>query len=118
MPRKPPEQPSTWLDFFRNLAVALLLAVGVRTALAEPFHVPSESMEPTLLVGDFMLASKFAYGYSRYSLPLAFGGHRRRACRRRRLPRCGRDARQTRMIEHVASAAAGALKSIWRDGYR
>lgn len=68
------DSPPAWLDFFRNLAVALLFAVGIRTALAEPFHVPSPSMEPTLLVGDFMLASKFSYGYSRYSLPFGLGG--------------------------------------------
>ena len=74
MPSKTSRRPSPWLDFFKSLAVALLLAVGIRTALAEPFHVPSPSMEPTLLVGDFMLASKFAYGYSRYSLPLGFVG--------------------------------------------
>ena len=43
------------------------------TALAQPFYVPSGSMEPTLQIGDAMLGSKFPYGYSRYSLPYAFG---------------------------------------------
>ena len=60
---------ATWRDTARTVALAGLLFVGVRTAVAEPFHVPSESMEPTLLVGDFMFASKFAYGYSNSSLP-------------------------------------------------
>lgn len=60
-----------WLENFRAVMVALLIAFGVRTALAEPFHVPSESMLPTLAIGDFLFASKFPYGYSRYSLPVA-----------------------------------------------
>lgn len=60
---------NTWKDTLQSLILAVLLAFGVRTAVAEPFHVPSPSMEPTLLIGDFLAASKFPYGYSRYSLP-------------------------------------------------
>jgi len=60
----------SWWEWVRNIGFAILFAVGVRTAVAEPFHVPSSSMVPTLLVGDHMFASKFAYGYSRYSLPM------------------------------------------------
>jgi signal peptidase I len=41
----------------------------VRTIAYEPFNIPSESMVPTLLVGDYLFVSKFSYGYSRYSLP-------------------------------------------------
>src|SRR6185369_6310374 len=37
---------ATWRDTARTVALAGLLFVGVRTAVAEPFHVPSESMEP------------------------------------------------------------------------
>ena len=42
----------------------------VRTVVAEPYHVPSPSMVPTLLTGDQLVAAKYPYGYSRYSSPI------------------------------------------------
>lgn len=54
----------------RDIVLALLLVFVVRTAVAEPFEVPSGSMVPTLLEGDELIAAKYAYGYSRYSLPV------------------------------------------------
>jgi len=50
---------------------ALLLAVILRTLLFQPFSIPSGSMKPNLLIGDYLFVSKFSYGYSRYSLPFA-----------------------------------------------
>jgi len=43
------------------------------TAIAQPFYVPSGSMQPTLAIGDAFVAAKYPYGYSRYSVPFGFG---------------------------------------------
>lgn len=43
------------------------------TALAQPFYVPTGSMQPTLAIGDAFVAAKYPYGYSRYSVPFAIG---------------------------------------------
>ena len=56
-------------ETLRTVVYAVLIALGVRTFAYEPFNIPSGSMIPTLLVGDFLFVSKFSYGYSRYSLP-------------------------------------------------
>jgi len=57
--------------------VLTVLFLSSRTFIVQPFSTPSSSMEPTLLIGDYFFVSKFAYGYSRYSLPFsrpAFSG--------------------------------------------
>jgi signal peptidase I len=57
------------LETVKTVIYAVLIAVVVRTVAYEPFNIPSGSMVPTLLVGDYLFVSKFSYGYSRYSLP-------------------------------------------------
>lgn len=58
-----------WVETFKTVAYAIILAIVVRTFAYEPFHIPSGSMIPSLLVGDYLFVSKFSYGYSKYSFP-------------------------------------------------
>jgi len=56
-------------DFTLFLVKLLLVTLIVRSFLVTLFFIPSESMQPRLLVGDFLIAAKWPYGYSRWSLP-------------------------------------------------
>lgn len=65
------EKHESWAEFALTLVYALLITFGLRTVIYEPFNIPSESMLPTLLVGDYLFVAKFSYGYSRHSLPFS-----------------------------------------------
>lgn len=58
----------TW-ETVKTIVYAVLIAVVIRTVAFEPFNIPSGSMVPSLLIGDYLFVSKYSYGYSRYSLP-------------------------------------------------
>jgi len=55
----------------RTIFYALLIALVIRALLFQPFNIPSGSMIPTLLIGDYLFVSKYSYGYSRHSFPLS-----------------------------------------------
>jgi signal peptidase I len=60
---------SSFINNLKALFWALLIAGIIRTFVIEPFKIPSGSMKPNLLVGDFLFVSKWNYGYSKYSFP-------------------------------------------------
>lgn len=70
-PRAPERRGRVWEDALKIALYAALIAFAVRTVIVQPFHIPSDSMRPAVLEGDYVLVSKWAYGWSRHSVPLA-----------------------------------------------
>jgi signal peptidase I len=71
---------SGWAETVRVVFHALIIALVIRTFLFQPFNIPSGSMIPTLLVGDYLFVSKYSYGFTHYSFPFSppiFSGRRR-----------------------------------------
>lgn len=66
----PRAQPSELRETIVVVIQALLIALVFRTFLFQPFSIPTASMQPTLMIGDYVISSKFTWGYGRYSLPL------------------------------------------------
>jgi len=60
-------------DYVREPVIVAGVLLVSTTAIAQPFYIPSGSMEPTLQIGDGLIATKYDYGYSRYSVPFAMG---------------------------------------------
>ena len=67
---KKKEEGGIW-ETIKVIAQALLIAVVVRTVLFQPFNIPSGSLIPTLLIGDYLFVSKYSYGYSKHSIPFS-----------------------------------------------
>jgi signal peptidase I len=59
------------VEIVKTVVYALLIALVLRVLLFQPFTIPSASMDPTLLEGDYIIVSKYSYGYSRHSIPLS-----------------------------------------------
>ncbi len=62
---------SDFRETVKTVFFAIIIALVVRSFGAEPFNIPSGSMIPTLLVGDYLFVSKYSYGYSKHSLPFS-----------------------------------------------
>jgi signal peptidase I len=62
---------NNFLSNVKSIFFAIFIALIIRSFFAEPFNIPSGSMKPNLLVGDFIFVSKWSYGYSKHSLPFS-----------------------------------------------
>ncbi len=62
----------SFIETVKTIISAVILALIIRTFAFEPFNIPSGSMLPTLLIGDYLFVSKYSYGYSKHSFPLSF----------------------------------------------
>jgi signal peptidase I len=60
-----------FLETVKVIIQALLIALVVRTLFFQPFNIPSGSLIPTLLIGDYLFVSKYSYGYSKHSIPFS-----------------------------------------------
>ena len=60
-----------FIENFKTLLYALLIAIFIRSIFIQPFYIPSSSMEPNLLVGDRLFVTKYSYGYSKHSFPFS-----------------------------------------------
>jgi signal peptidase I len=59
------------IEIVKTVVYALLIALVLRVLFFQPFTIPSASMEPNLYQGDYIIVSKYSYGYSRHSIPFS-----------------------------------------------
>ena len=60
-----------FVEIIKTIVYALLIALVLRVLLFQPFTIPSGSMIPNLLIGDYIIVSKYSYGYSKHSIPFS-----------------------------------------------
>ena len=60
-----------FVEIIKTIVYALAIALFLRVLFFQPFTIPSASMEPNLYEGDYIIVSKFSYGYSRHSIPFS-----------------------------------------------
>ncbi len=58
-------------EIVKTIVFALLIAMVLRIFLFQPFTIPSASMEPNLYEGDYIVVSKWSYGFSKHSIPFS-----------------------------------------------
>ena len=68
---KTPSAASETGEIFKTIVFALLIAMVLRIFLFQPFTIPSASMEPNLYEGDYIVVSKWSYGFSKHSIPFS-----------------------------------------------
>ncbi|MGH6977963.1 MAG: signal peptidase I [Brevundimonas sp.] len=69
--RAPKDKANEGAEVFKTVFYALLIALVLRVLFFQPFTIPSASMEPNLYEGDYIVVSKWSYGYSRHSIPFS-----------------------------------------------
>lgn len=70
----PEKQPESWWATIRFLIVLFVVTLMVRSFVFAPFMIPSGSMLPNLMIGDYLFVTKWPYGWSRYTMPFGIGG--------------------------------------------
>ncbi len=64
------KKPKVFAEFTRSLFIVFVIVLFIRVFIFQLFNIPSGSMIPTLLEGDFVIVSKYSYGYGKYSFPI------------------------------------------------
>ena len=70
-PEKPASAMSEIVEIIKTIVYALLIALFLRVIFFQPYTIPSASMEPNLYEGDYIIVSKWTYGYSKHSIPFS-----------------------------------------------
>jgi signal peptidase I len=73
-PEKQQKQKESWGETLRFLLILFVAAVALRSLIIAPFSIPSGSMLPNLMIGDYLFVTKWPYGYSRHSFPFGIAG--------------------------------------------
>ena len=73
-PKKKEKKQESWGSTLRFLIILFAITVIVRSFVFAPFSIPSGSMLPNLMIGDYLFVTKWPYGWSRYSIPFGLGG--------------------------------------------
>jgi signal peptidase I len=69
--KKEKSETNETVEIIKTVVFALLIAFVLRVLLFQPFTIPSASMEPNLYEGDYIVVSKWSYGYSKHSIPFS-----------------------------------------------
>lgn len=73
-PAAPKAERNTGRETVRFLLILFISALLLRTLIVAPFNIPSGSMLPRMMIGDYLIVAKWPYGYSRFSMPFGIGG--------------------------------------------